>query len=425
LKFIDILIVRNTQEEDLMTDTPWKTDGWFTSPWNFEPEVTKDWKFPEKIQIHDVTLRDGEQQAGLAFDYDDKIRIAEALAEIGVHRIEAGMPVVSKDDAKVVAELARRDFGPKVYSFARCMVDDVKRAVDAGVKGIIMEVPASPHLIEKGYRWELDRAIDLSIESTTFARDQGLEVVFFPIDFTRSDLTWVCDLIQRVGTEGHMDGLALVDTMGATSIHAMQYFVRTMKSRFSDIPLEAHFHMDFGMGIANTIMAVSEGVEVIQSTVLGLGERAGNVPMEETVMALLTLYGINIGIKTEQLKPLADLVQEISGATVPLNRPIVGDDLFKIESGIIATWLLNCGDEFQTEVVPFRPRLVGQAEPQAVMGKGSGIDNCKHFLDKFQIQASDEQAMEVLMAVKEWGLIHKRLMKDEEFKELAEDVLSN
>ena len=122
---------------------------------------------------------------------------------------------------------------------------------------------------------------------------------------------------------------------------------------------------------------------------------------------------------------MADLVQEISGATVPLNRPIVGDDLFKIESGIIATWLLNCGDEFQTEVVPFRPRLVGQAEPQAVMGKGSGIDNCKHFLDKFQIQASDEQAMEVLMAVKEWGLIHKRLMKDEEFKELAEDVLSN
>ena len=408
-----------------MSDTPWKTENWFTSPWNFAPEVTKDWKFPEKIQIHDVTLRDGEQQAGLAFDYDDKIRIAEALAEIGVHRIEAGMPVVSRDDAKVVAELARRDFGPKVYSFARCMVDDVKRAVDAGVKGVIMEVPASPHLIEKGYRWELDRAIDLSIESTSFARDQGLEVVFFPIDFTRSDLTWVCDLIERVGREGHMDGLALVDTMGATSIHAMQYFVRTMKNRFPDIPLEAHFHMDFGLGIANTLMAVSEGVEVIQSTVLGLGERAGNVPMEETVMALLTLYDQDIGIKTEQLKSLADLVQEVSGAIVPGNRPIVGDDLFKIESGIIATWLLNCGYEDQTEVMPFRPSLVGQAEPEAVMGKGAGIDNCKHWLEKFQIQASDEKAMEVLMAVKEWGLIHKRLMKDDEFQALAKDMLDN
>ncbi|MDP7601142.1 MAG: hypothetical protein QF605_07135 [Rhodospirillales bacterium] len=408
-----------------MSDTPWKAEGWFTSPWNFDPEVTKDWKFPEKIQIHDVTLRDGEQQAGLAFDYDDKIRIAEGLAEAGVHRIEAGMPVVSRDDAKVVTELAKRDFGPKVYSFARCMVDDVKRAVDAGVKGVIMEVPASPHLIEKGYRWELDRAIDLSIESTTYAHEQGLEVVFFPIDFTRSDLHWVCDLIERVGDEGHMDGLALVDTMGATSIHAMQFFVRTMKNRFPDKPLEAHFHMDFGLGIANTLMACSEGVEVIQSTVLGLGERAGNVPMEETVMALLTLYNIDIGIKTQQLKPLADMVAEVSGATILGNRPIVGDDLFKVESGIIATWLLNCGYEDQTEVVPFRPSLVGQAEPEAVMGKGSGIDNCKHWLDKFQIQANEDEAMEVLMAVKEWGLVHKRLMKDEEFATLAKDVLEN
>ena len=408
-----------------MSDTPWKTDNWFTSPWNFAPEVTEGWKFPENIRIHDVTLRDGEQQAGLAFDYNDKIRIAEGLAEVGVHRIEAGMPVVSKDDARVVQELAKRNFKPKVYAFARCMVDDVKRAVDSGVKGVIMEVPASPHLIELGYRWELNRAIELSIESTKFAHDQGLEVVFFPIDFTRSDLVWVCDLIERVGEEGHMDGLALVDTMGATSIHAMQYFVRTMKNRFPDKPLEAHFHMDFGLGIANTIMALSEGVEVVQSTVLGLGERAGNVPMEETVMALLTLYGIDIGIKTEKLKWLADMVHEVSGATVPKNRPIVGDDLFKVESGIIATWLLNCGVEHQTEVVPFRPKLVGQKDPEVVMGKGSGIDSVKHFLTRNQIQASDEEAMKVLMAVKDWGLIHKRLMTDDEFRALAEDVLSN
>jgi isopropylmalate/homocitrate/citramalate synthase len=406
-----------------MTATPWKTDGWHTSPWNFEPEVVSQLHFPKKIQIHDVTLRDGEQQAGLAFDYNDKIRIAEALAEAGVHRIEAGMPVVSRDDARVVRDLAKRNLGPKIYSFARCMVEDVKRAVDAGVQGVIMEVPASPHLIEKGYRWELARAIDLSIESTKFAHDNGLEVVFFPIDFSRSDLVWVCDLIERVSNEGHMDGLALVDTMGATSIHAMQFFVRTMKARFPDKPLEAHFHMDFGLGVANTLMAVAEGVEVIQSTVLGIGERAGNVPMEETVMALLTMYDIDIGIKTHKLKPLADLVAEISGVLVPKNRPVVGDDLFKVESGIIATWLINCGYEDQTEVMPFRPSLVGQKEPEVVMGKGSGIDSVKNWLQKFQIIASEEKAMEILMAVKDWGLIHKRLMTDDEFRKVAEETL--
>ena len=406
-----------------MSDTPWISENWHTSPWNFAPEVVAGLNFPDKIKIHDVTLRDGEQQAGLAFDFDDKIRIAEGLAEVGVHRIEAGMPVVSKDDARVVEELAKRDFGPEIFAFSRCMVDDVQRAVDCGVSGVIMEVPASQHLIEKGYRWEMDRAVDMSIEATAYAHEKGLQVIFFPIDFTRSELKWVLDLISKVGDEGHMDGLALVDTMGATSIHAMQFFVRAVKARI-DKPLEAHFHMDYGLGVANTLMAVAEGVEVIQSTVLGLGERAGNVPMEETVMALRTLYDIDIGIKTEKLKWLADLVREISGATVPNNRPIVGDDLFKVESGIIATWLLNCGYEDQTSVFPFRPSMVGQKEPETVMGKGSGIDTVKEWLERNQIIADKDQMMTVLVAVKDWGLINKRLMSNDEFKKLAEETLS-
>jgi isopropylmalate/homocitrate/citramalate synthase len=405
-----------------MTKTPWKTDNWHTSQWNFAPEVTSEINFPEKIQIHDVTLRDGEQQTGVAFNYDDKIRIAEALAEAGVHRIEAGMPVVSKDDARVVSDLAKRNLGPEIFSFARCMVDDVQRAVDAGVSGVVMEVPSSQHLIELGYRWEFERAVDLSIESTKFAHDNGLKVVFFPIDFTRSELTWVLDLIEKVGSEGHMDALALVDTMGATSIHAMPYFVKAVKDRIK-VPLEAHFHQDFGLGIANTLMAISMGVEVIHSTVLGLGERAGNVPMEETVMALKTLYNKDIGIKTEKLKALSDLVRDISGVAVASNRPIVGDDLFNVESGIIANWLLNCGYEHQTELFPFRPSMVGQKEPEIVIGKGSGIDSIKDRLSRFQINTDDRQAMDILMAIKDWGLIHKKLMTDDEFRTIVEKTI--
>ncbi|MDB4831526.1 hypothetical protein OAH28_02470, partial [Hyphomicrobiales bacterium] len=393
-----------------------------TSQWNFAPEVISEINFPEKIQIHDITLRDGEQQTGVAFNYDDKIRIAEALAEAGVHRIEAGMPVVSKDDARVVADLAKRNLGPEIFSFARCMVDDVKRAVDSGVSGVVMEVPSSQHLIELGYRWEFERAVELSIESTKFAHENGLKVVFFPIDFTRSELTWVLDLIEKVGSEGHMDALALVDTMGATSIHAMPYFVKAVKDRIK-VPLEAHFHQDFGLGIANTLMAVSMGVDVIHSTVLGLGERAGNVPMEETVMALKTLYNKDIGIKTEKLKALSDLVRDISGVAVASNRPIVGDDLFNVESGIIANWLLNCGYEHQTELFPFRPSLVGQKEPEIVIGKGSGIDSIKDRLNRFQINADDKQAMDILMAIKDWGLIHKKLMTDDEFRTIVEKTI--
>jgi isopropylmalate/homocitrate/citramalate synthase len=379
--------------------------------------------FPKKIEVHDITLRDGEQQTGIAFDYNDKMRIAEGLAEAGVQRIEAGMPVVSPEDARLIKDLVKRDLGPKIYSFARCMVDDVKRAVDSGVNGVVMEVPSSNHIIEYAYKWPLEKAIELSIESTAYAHEQGLEVVFFPIDFTRAEINWVLDLITRVANEGHMDALALVDTMGVTSPHAMQYFVRSVKKRI-DSRLEAHFHMDFGMGVANTVMALAEGVEVIHSTVLGLGERAGNVPMEETVMALLTMYGVDTGIKYDKLKKLADLVQEISGHPVPGNRPVVGDNLFNVESGIIATWFKNCGIEHQTELFPYRPEVVGREPGKIVMGKGSGIDSVKDWLENNQIKADDDQAMDVLMAVKMWGLEHKRLMSNDEFRKLAEDTLA-
>jgi isopropylmalate/homocitrate/citramalate synthase len=406
-----------------MSKQPWKTDDWFVSPWNFAAEVRANLNFPEQIVVHDITLRDGEQQTGIAFTKDDKIRIAEGLAEAGVQRIEAGMPVVSPDDAAAIREIVKRNLGPQIFAFSRCMVDDVKRAVDSGVSGVVMEVPSSEHIIQYAYQWPLEKAIDLSVESTAYAHEQGLEVVFFPIDFTRAEINWVLDLIGRVANEGHMDALALVDTFGVTSPHAMQYFVRRVKERF-DTRLEAHFHMDFGMGVANTVMALAEGVEVIHSTVLGIGERAGNVPMEETVMGLLTMYGIDLGLNYGKLYNLAKLVQELSGQPVPGNKPVVGDGLFKVESGIIASWLKNCDYEYVTELFPYRWEVVGQSPSEIVMGKGSGIDSVKMWLHKLEIETSEEEAMEILMAVKQFGLIHKRLLTEAEFQALADETLA-
>jgi isopropylmalate/homocitrate/citramalate synthase len=334
------------------------------------------------------------------------------------------MPVVSPSDQAAIKEIVKRNLGPQVFAFSRCMVDDVKRAVDCGVSGIVMEVPSSQHIIEYAYQWPLEKAIQLSIESTRYAHQQGLEVVFFPIDFSRADITWVLDLILRVANEGHMDALALVDTFGVVSPHAMQYLVRQVKARVNK-RLEAHFHMDFGMGIANTIMAVAEGVEVIHSTVLGLGERAGNVPMEETAMALLTLYGIDIGIKYEKLYSLARLVQGLSGHAVPSNRPVVGEALFQIESGIIASWFQNCGANHPTELFPYHWDVVGQPPAKIVLGKGSGIDSIKGALRDRGIEFTEDEAMQVVAAVKEFSLRHKRLLTEAEFRSVVEATLPN
>jgi isopropylmalate/homocitrate/citramalate synthase len=407
-----------------MSQQPWKTDQWFVSPWNFEDAVVAGLNFPKQIKIHDITLRDGEQQTGVIFTKDDKIRIAEALAEAGVHRIEAGMPVVSPSDDAAIREIVKRNLGPQIFAFSRCMKDDVKRALDCGVSGIVMEVPSSQHIIQYAYQWPLERAIQLSIESTAYAHEQGLEVVFFPIDFTRADMKWVLDLILRVANEGHMDALALVDTFGVVSPHAMQYLVRQVKARVNK-RLEAHFHMDFGMGVANTIMALAEGVEVVHSTVLGIGERAGNTPMEETVLALLTLYGIDVGVKYDKLYSLARLVEKLSGHAVASNRPVVGEALFQIESGIIASWFQNCGRDNPTELFPFRADLVGQPPAKVVLGKGSGIDSIKAALKNLGVQASEEEAMQVVAAVKEFSLRGKRLLTPEEFRSIVAKVLPN
>ncbi len=406
----------------MATATPWKTNDWFVSEWNYAPEVTKDFKFAKNIKIHDVTLRDGEQQTGIILSKDEKIRIAEGLAEAGVHRIEAGMPIVSPSDNDAIKEIVKRNLGPQIFSFARCMKEDVKRAVDTGVNGIVMEIPSSKHMLELAYRWPLEKAIETSVEATKFAHDNGLEVVFFPIDFSRAEIKWALDLIEKVGKEGHMDALALVDTFGVVSPHAMQYFVKQVQAR---IPkrLEAHFHQDFGMGVANTIMALSLGVEVMHTTVLGIGERSGNAPMEDVVMALKTMYGVDCGIDTTKLTPLANLVQRLTGVVVPSNKAIVGSGLYQIESGIIASWFKNCGEKNATELFPIRWSAVGQPPAEIVMGKGSGIDSVNAWLRDVGMQVSEEDAMKVLQAVKLHSLKNKKMLSHAEFRDLARATL--
>lgn len=402
---------------------PWHTDKWFTSPWNHDDEVAGSFAFPAEVEIHDVTLRDGEQQAGVIFTTDDKIRIAEALAAAGVHRIEAGLPAVSEADASAVRRIASMGLPSKIYAFSRCMVDDVKVAVDCGVQGVVMEIPSSRHLIELGYRWSVDRAIELSIAATRFAHDNGLKVSFFPIDATRASVSDYLGLVERVARDGHIDALGLVDTFGVLTPHAVERFARVSRERLN-VPLETHFHMDYGMGVANSVMAAAAGAGCIQTTVSGLGERAGNTPMEETVLALLTLYGVDMGIRTESFTSLARLVGDLSGVDQPSNRAVTGTRLFDVESGIIATWVRNVREVDRTEAVPYLPDLVGQSGPNIVLGKGSGIDNISDALERIGVSASDDEKLEILAQVKALSLERKALLDDRDLTNIAGKAVS-
>jgi isopropylmalate/homocitrate/citramalate synthase len=399
----------------------WKTENWFVSPWNYVAEETEGFEPPEKVKIHDITLRDGEQQAGIIFKKDDKIRIAEKLAETGVHRIEAGMPAVSPMDEAAIKEIVKRNLGPEIFCFSRCMVEDVKRAVDCGVDGIVIEIPASAHLVEEAYHWSLEKAIDLSIKATAFAKAQGLYTIFFTIDGTRTDMKWLLDLVDRVSSEGHMDAFTLVDTFGVLSPHGARYFTRKVKERVTK-PLEIHFHSDFGLGVANTIMAVLAGAEVIHSTVTGIGERAGNTPMEETVLALLTMYNIDVGIDYSKLNELSKLVQELSGTEIPANRPFIGEKAYTIESGIVTGWYKNAFEKNPTTVFPVNPNFVGHEAPKIAMGKKSGVDNITIWSQRLGIELSEDERMAVLQKVKVRSHDLKRLLTENEFRKIAKEV---
>lgn len=403
---------------------PWQTDNWFVSPWNYLPEVTQGFQPPKQVKIHDITLRDGEQQAGVTFTRDDKIRIAEKLAEAGVHRIEAGMPAVSPEDNKAIREIVKRNLGPEIFCFSRCMVDDVKRAADCGVKGVVMEVPSSEHMIKLAYKWPLEKAIDLSIKATRAAKELGLYTVFFTIDATRAEMDWFLNLVERVAREGHMDALTLVDTFGVLSPQGASYFTKKVKERIHK-PLEIHFHNDFGLAVANTVMAVLAGAEVIHSTITGIGERAGSAAMEETVLALRTMYDIDVGIKYNKLNELAKLVTELSGTVIPANRPFIGDMSYDIESGIVTSWYKNAYRQFPTEVFPVHPNFVGHRPPRILMGKKSGVDNVALWAEKLGISPPDgDQILEVVSEVKQRAYDLKRVLTEDEFRQIVRNVTS-
>lgn len=366
-------------------------------------------------------MRDGEQQAGIVFTKDEKVTIAEKLAEIGVQRIEAGMPAVSYQDEEAIKEIVKRNLGPKIFCFSRCLKQDIKRAYECGADGVVVEIPSSEHIIRYAYKWPLEKAIDLSVEATSYAKELGLYTVFFPIDGSRAEFNWFLNLIERVAKEGHMDALTLVDTFGGCSPHTIPLFVRKIKERINK-PLEAHFHNDFGLATANTILALASGAEVAHVTISSLGERAGNASLEEVVLILLTMYGIDVNIKYNLLYEISMLIRDLSKVNLPPNHPVVGDMIFKVESGIIAGWLREVGEENCLEVFPFKWDLVGHKHAEIVLGKGSGLSSIEFYLSELGETLNQNQKELLVREVKDFSISKKDLLTIEEFKMLVKGI---
>ena len=401
----------------------WKTAQWFVSHYNYSKAARQGLKLPKQVRVHDITLRDGEQQAGIVIRKEEKIRVARALSEAGVDRIEAGMPAVSKEDAEAVKAIAHEGLASKVFAFARCAKSDVDLGLKADVDGLVMEVPSSDHIIKYAYGWPEKKAIDLSVEATAYAHDHGLYVTFFTIDSSRASFKACWRLINAVATRGHMDSLTVVDTFGVCSPPGFAHLVRSMKKRVKK-PLEVHCHNDFGLAVANTIAGVAEGAEVIHTTVNGIGERMGNASLEQTMMSLQLLYGVRSGVKLEKLRGLSKLVEQVTGQKLPVNAPIVGDNIFKTESGIITGWWSRLEPQnMPLEIFPFTPDLVGHEPIGILLGKKSGRDSIFYAAKKLGLTVPETAVDAILEKVKTTAEANKRTLTEEEFLQIVRSTV--
>lgn len=404
----------------------WTSKFWFVSPLNFSDEVRAGLELPERVIVHDTTLRDGEQQAGVVFRKDEKVKIATALDEVGVDRVEVGMPATSREDFEAVREVAKLGLRAKVMAFSRCLKHDVDLALKADVSGVVMELPSSKHIIEYGYGLTEDRAINMAVEATEYAKQHGLFVTLLAIDLTRADY----ELLKRIAgsVRDLADSFTIADTFGVVSPFAMGHLTKQVRTIIKR-PVEVHSHNDFGLAVANALAAVAAGASAVHVTVNGIGERAGNAALEETVLALELLLGVKTGVKYDKLYSLSKLVEQLSGVRLPPHKPIVGESPYRVESGMIAEWWVSAREVRPTEVFPILPELVGRREGiEVVLGKKSGKANIVEALKELGIDPAKvgaDSLVRILAEVKFYSTLKKGPVTREEFSLIVKRVLGS
>ena len=401
-----------------MSDGHYRENQWWVSPYNFAPEVRARFELPPRVSIHDATLRDGEQTPGVVFSVADKIAIAEKLDEVGVDRIEAGMPAVSDQDFEAIKRISGLGLQSKIYTFARAINADIDKAVECGCHGVIIEVPIGYPKLRYQFKWTWEDVLNKSVGVINHAKSSGLHVVYFPYDTTRAREEDLRNLLSRIILDAPPDAVGVVDTMGCALPGAIKHMVRLVKS-LTKLPVEVHTHNDFGMAVATELAGVEAGAECVHSCANGLGERTGNAALEELIVALHVLYGYRTHYDLSKLPELGELVSRLSRFDIAANKPILGGRNFTRESGIGVDLVVK----EPLAMFGTHPALTGR-QGEVVLGKKSGKASIAYHLEQLGITGIDDQMVaEMLRCVKEKGINKRGLLTPEEFRDIVDRVL--
>jgi homocitrate synthase NifV len=362
---------------------------------------------PKNIKIDDTTLRDGEQTAGVVFANDEKIYIAKMLDRIGVHQIEAGIPTMGGDEKDAIKAITALNLNCSILGWNRAVVSDIDDSIECGVDAVAISISSSDIHIEHKLRKSREWVLESVRTSVDHAKKFNLYVSVNAEDASRSDMEFLLQFARTAKDTG-ADRMRYCDTLGILDPFETFMRVKTIKD-IVGIDIEMHTHNDFGMAIANAIAGVKAGATYVNTTINGLGERAGNASFEEFVMALKYLENVNMDIDTRLFRDLAEYVAIASGRFLPTWKPIVGANLFVYESEIRASTTLKDPKTFEL----FGPEDVG-LERKIIIGKSSGVNTLTHKLKDLGYKIGEKEAAELAEIIREKALLLKRALFDSE-----------
>jgi homocitrate synthase NifV len=364
------------------------------------------------IHINDTTLRDGEQAAGIAFTPAEKIALAQLMDVIGIPELEVGIPAMGGTEAEAITAIANLGLKTALLGWNRAVRSDIEASIACGLKRVHISIPVSSVQINAKFQGNCTLVFNRLRDTVNFALDQGLFVSVGAEDSSRADESFLLD-VAHCSQDWGASRFRFCDTVGildpATTTHKVSLLVAALS-----IPVEMHTHNDFGLATANALAGLQAGATSVNTTVNGLGERAGNAPLEEVIMALKRLYSVDLTINTRRLRELSQLVNQASGVTLPPWKAIVGDNAFAHESGIHAHGVLQNPATYE----PFAPEEVG-CERRLLVGKHSGRHLLTNVLTQKGITLTSEEAQTVLDAVRNLSVQMKRSLTVDELIDLV------
>jgi homocitrate synthase NifV len=368
------------------------------------------------VVIDDTTLRDGEQTAGVVFTNEEKVRIAQMLDELGVHEMEVGVPAMGGDEMEAIKSIIGLGLRSRILTWNRPVISDIEASLKCNARAVALSISVSDihiqHKLRQSRRWVLDCVT----RGVKYAKSYDLYVSANAEDASRADPDFLLEFVATAKEAG-ADRVRFCDTVGVLDpFMTHEIICRLVEEAGMDI--EMHTHNDFGMATANAIAGIKAGARYVNTTVNGLGERAGNACLAEVVMALKHIEKIDLGIDTTKLRAISVYVADVARRPVPVSKAITGDNIFAHESGIHADGVLKHPGTYEA----FSPEEVG-AERQIIVGKHSGTHTIQFkFANEFGIELPEGLAREILERARALAVKRKRALFGKELVLIYREV---